>query len=181
MRIMGIDPSTNCGICLLQLNSDGEDFEIVVKSLHDYNMPKSDDKMERLAYLGGHIEEFLEVYKPEHVVIEGYSFGSKFQHEIMYSIGTVIRYIVWQRGYNYIEVPPHRLKKFVTGKGTSKKELMMLKILENWGVSIENNNMADAFALALIHVYELLGILKPDGTFLKRDAEKFLVTDLSAM
>ncbi len=45
-------------------------------------------------------------------------------------------------------VPPMTLKKFATGKGTSKKQEMLLQIYKRWGVEFLDDNAADAYALA---------------------------------
>lgn len=45
-------------------------------------------------------------------------------------------------------VPPLTLKKYATGKGTSKKQEMLLQIYKRWGVEFNDDNAADAYALA---------------------------------
>ena len=47
-----------------------------------------------------------------------------------------------------LQVPPMTLKKYATGKGTSKKQEMLLQIYKRWGVEITDDNAADAYALA---------------------------------
>jgi Holliday junction resolvasome RuvABC endonuclease subunit len=45
-------------------------------------------------------------------------------------------------------VPPLTLKKYATGKGTAKKQEMLLQIYKRWGVEFSDDNAADAYALA---------------------------------
>lgn len=45
-------------------------------------------------------------------------------------------------------VPPMTLKKYATGKGTAKKQEMLLQIYKRWGVEFNDDNAADAYALA---------------------------------
>jgi Holliday junction resolvasome RuvABC endonuclease subunit len=45
-------------------------------------------------------------------------------------------------------VPPMTLKKYATGKGTSKKQEMLLQIYKRWGIEFSDDNAADAYALA---------------------------------
>ena len=45
-------------------------------------------------------------------------------------------------------IPPMTLKKYATGKGTSKKQEMLLQIYKRWGVEFSDDNAADAYALA---------------------------------
>jgi Holliday junction resolvasome RuvABC endonuclease subunit len=47
-----------------------------------------------------------------------------------------------------LQVPPMTLKKYATGKGTSKKQEMLLQIYKRWGVEFNDDNAADAYALA---------------------------------
>jgi Holliday junction resolvasome RuvABC endonuclease subunit len=47
-----------------------------------------------------------------------------------------------------LQIPPMTLKKYASGKGTSKKQEMMLQIYKRWGVEINDDNAADAYSLA---------------------------------
>ena len=47
-----------------------------------------------------------------------------------------------------LQVPPMTLKKYATGKGTAKKQEMLLQIFKRWGVEFNDDNAADAYALA---------------------------------
>jgi len=49
---------------------------------------------------------------------------------------------------SYIITTPTTLKKFITGKGNAKKELMLLKVYKKWGKEFDNNNICDAYSLA---------------------------------
>jgi crossover junction endodeoxyribonuclease RuvC len=40
------------------------------------------------------------------------------------------------------------LKKYATGKGTSKKQEMLMQIYKRWHVEFNDDNAADAYALA---------------------------------
>jgi crossover junction endodeoxyribonuclease RuvC len=46
-----------------------------------------------------------------------------------------------------LQIPPMTLKKYATGKGTSKKQEMLLQIYKRWGVEFSDDNAADAYAL----------------------------------
>lgn len=47
-----------------------------------------------------------------------------------------------------LQVPPMTLKKYATGKGTSKKQEMLMQIYKRWNVEFNDDNAADAYALA---------------------------------
>lgn len=45
-------------------------------------------------------------------------------------------------------IPPMTLKKYATGKGTAKKQEMLLQIYKRFNVEFSDDNAADAYALA---------------------------------
>ena len=47
-----------------------------------------------------------------------------------------------------LQIPPMTLKKYATGKGTAKKQEMLLQIYKRWGLEFNDDNAADAYALA---------------------------------
>jgi Holliday junction resolvasome RuvABC endonuclease subunit len=49
-----------------------------------------------------------------------------------------------------LQIPPMTLKKYATGKGTSKKQEMLMQIYKRWGQEFNDDNAADAYALARI-------------------------------
>ena len=49
-----------------------------------------------------------------------------------------------------LQVPPMTLKKFAAGKGTAKKQEMLLQIYKRYGVEFNDDNAADAYALARV-------------------------------
>ncbi len=58
------------------------------------------------------------------VFIEGYSFGSKGKvFEIGEACGA-LKSRIWEAGYEYQTVPPTVVKKFASGKGNAKKDMM---------------------------------------------------------
>ena len=145
-RIAGVDLSF-AGTGVVVLNEDGEmvDKKCIVTS------PKDGDVIDRCCDIRLRLMGFLQVYKPylDSVIIEGPSFNSKGRSGV--DIGMlhgVIRAFLRHTGIPCHVVPPATLKKFVTGRGNAPKEVMMLKIFKRWGVEFENNNLADAYALA---------------------------------
>ena len=60
---------------------------------------------------------------------------------------TIYDYFDDERRYP-IKIPPTTLKKFVTGKGTSKKAEMLLHVFKRWGVEFSSDDAADSYGLA---------------------------------
>lgn len=54
-------------------------------------------------------------------------------------------------------VSPTALKKFATGKGTAKKNEMLLAVYRKWGVEFSNDDMSDAFSLGRLGLAILSG------------------------
>lgn len=58
-----------------------------------------------------------------------------------------------------LQIPPMTLKKYASGKGTSKKQEMLMQIYKRWQVEFNDDNAADAYALA-----RLAGKISIDAT-----------------
>ena len=140
MRIMGVDTSTKTGYVVM--NGDS------VMNVGVISHKPRPDRFERYAAYGISLMGLVEQYDIELVLIEGYSYGSKFNHQIQYELGGVLRYSLWEAGISFVEVPPKSLKKFVTGNGNAKKDLMLLGVYKRWDFDTEDDNEADAYALA---------------------------------
>lgn len=96
------------------------------------------------------------------VAMEGYSFGSQTRAHSMGECGAATKMALFElfrgrrEGFPTL-VPPPSLKKFVTGKGNSKKQEMLLGVYKKWGVELNNDNAADALALARVAAAVHLG------------------------
>ena len=53
------------------------------------------------------------------------------------------------RAYPVI-VQPQQLKKFATGNGNTKKEMLAKEVLKRWSVDFDDTNLAEAYVLARI-------------------------------
>ncbi len=47
-----------------------------------------------------------------------------------------------------LQIPPMTLKKYAAGKGTAKKQEMLMQIYKRWGLEFNDDNAADSYALA---------------------------------
>lgn len=85
--------------------------------------------------------------------LEGYAFGSQMAN-MAGELGATVKlqlaeFFPDQDGPHYpLIVPPTNLKQYITGKGTAKKNEILLYCLKNWGVEFRDDNMADSFGLA---------------------------------
>jgi crossover junction endodeoxyribonuclease RuvC len=141
MRVMGVDTSTKTGYVVLD---DGGDVAIVGVLNHK---PQA-QRFARFAHYAREVAELVDAYGVDLVIIEGYSFAGKFNNSLQYELGACIRMRLWEQGITFIEVPPTSLKKFVSGKGNAKKDLMLLGVYKRWEFDTEDDNEADAYGLA---------------------------------
>ena len=79
------------------------------------------------------------------VMIEHYAFGARGAAMIsLGELGGVIRLALYESKIPYIEVPPTLAKKFVTGKGNSNKNVVLLEMYKRFGEDLSDDNVADA-------------------------------------
>lgn len=143
---MGIDPSlTGTAVCAL----DAADSEIV--ALLTYKLPDIKG-IKRLSLLAKYLNNTLKQFEPIEIFIEGYSFMSKGRSIFnLGELGGVFRLLLAQRWNGYYEVPPTSLKKFITGKGNAKKQIMLEQTFRKYGLgseTLKDDNQVDAYGLA---------------------------------
>lgn len=91
------------------------------------------------------------ISNPFEVAMEGYAPGRKFGREMAGELGGQVKVHLWEsEGMLPLIVTPTQLKKYVTGSGGAGKNLMILGVYKRWGVEFDNDNLADAYALARV-------------------------------
>lgn len=99
------------------------------------------------------------------ISIEGFSFGSTGSRlfQIAENAG-VLKYVLNQYGYNFTVVPPTVIKKFLSGKGNSKKIVMIESFISKTGIKLHEefgsskidvkpvDDLVDAWALAAYEI-----------------------------
>lgn len=154
MLSIGIDPSlTDTGIVIIE---DGKVIcsKDVKSGSEGKNVVKRIGRINEISkQINAIISENIGVKDTEQIlVIEGYSFGSHGGMGIsLGEAGGVFRTNLIKDFPKaiFIEVPPTRLKKFITGKGNCEKDLILKEVYKNFGYDTSNNNIADAFGLSL--------------------------------
>lgn len=141
MRIMGVDTSTKTGYVILDTEGD-----VVKVGVIQYK--PEDNRFSRFSRYAQSVSNSVDAYDVDLVVIEGYSFGGKFNNSLQYELGACIRMRLYEDNTLFVEVAPTSLKKFVTGKGNAKKDLMLLGVYKRWDFDTEDDNEADAYGLA---------------------------------
>jgi crossover junction endodeoxyribonuclease RuvC len=155
---VGIDPSlTNTAVIILNQEEKIYNHKLIKTDAGAFETTE-----ERLLHIVNEVKYVANLPRLEKVYIEGLSFGSKGQAMMqLAALHFLIRCYFFQRGSVYDVVPPTTVKKFVTGKGNSKKELMLLKTFKRWGVEFEDNNLCDAYCIAQYTLNEYNEKIKP--------------------
>jgi crossover junction endodeoxyribonuclease RuvC len=143
MNFVGIDPSYN-GFAIVILDKDANIIDQkLIKS-------KSSDEIEdRILYIEKKIQFLTKLKELYYIYIEGPSYSSTGSFVLqMGALHYYLRIFFRKNIIPYMVITPPNLKKFVTGKGQAKKELILLKTYKRWKIEFEDNNLCDAYGLA---------------------------------
>lgn len=147
---VGLDPSINAtGVVVL------DDCGNIIEQ-KTFSVKDPDKMFERsLIKYEEEISFIPKIVNLASVYIEGPAYQSAGQAILqMGALHFLSRVYFFKSKVNYKVIAPGTLKKFVTGKGNSKKELMLLKTFKRWGVEFEDNNICDAYGLARMALEE---------------------------
>jgi Holliday junction resolvasome RuvABC endonuclease subunit len=98
----------------------------------------------------------------ELVVIEGLSFGSNMPSaQERAGLWFLAPRVLWKANIRMQSVAPTALKKFVCGKGSAEKSLILREVFRHWGIVADDDNSADAAGLRRIGLV-LVGAAKPE-------------------
>jgi len=145
MVFVGIDHSmTGTGIVLI--DQDGNILEQkLIKTTHE----DSDEK--RMITILDSLAFIPKIIRLKSVYIEGPSYASQGQAVLqMGALHYLIRIFLFRKKINYKIIAPGSLKKFICGNGNAKKEHMLLNIYKKWNIEFHDNNIADAYGLAMM-------------------------------
>ena len=157
---LGIDASwTALAICAVS-SGDGK---VLQEAVIRVDAKKHPNNYSRLDAIVTKFAAFLDENDPVLVAIEGYAFGATQGREMAGELGGALRTLLWKSKIPFGVIPPTVLKKIVTEKGNSKKELMILGAFKKWGYTAPNNDACDAFCLAQFAL--LAGDPKPTKAF----------------
>ena len=142
--VVGIDPSIRntavvCG------REPGELAHYVFPS-----DPKGSDIVSRITRFDlvvQRIDQVLNGWDPDVVLIEGYSNASRGRHNDIAEYGGLLRAMLIRYTGHASECPPSTLKKFATGKGNASKTVVGAKLANRYGVDFDSDDEYDAYAL----------------------------------
>lgn len=138
------------GLDLSLLSTGVVVFNLKGEVVHAATIKTKSKGMRRLLEIETELNNTFDTFFPLFICVEDYAKGAKGMVFNIGELGGVIKLLMFRRGFKYLDVTPTTLKKFVTGKGNSPKEEMMLSVYENWGYRASGNDIADAYGLAKI-------------------------------
>ena len=110
---------------------------------------------ERILDIEESVIDFFSGDKLAIAYVEGLAFGARGQAMLQLAgLHYYVRIALRLEGVNFKVIAPPTVKKFVTGKGNAKKELMLLRVYKKWGESFNDNNLCDAYSLARLALEE---------------------------
>ena len=138
MFYIGLDISTKCGYAVLNPSGECKGKGVLKSTARGFR---------RAMIIAAMVRQLVDDWFDVRVAIEGYGFANAHTLVPLVEVGTLVRKSLFDISVPYIEVAPPQLKKFTTGKGNAKKELMMLAAFKRWHVEGTNDEI-DAYCLA---------------------------------
>lgn len=139
MQILAIDQSlTKTGYWLPDKDSGG----VITTSPLKSNLLRILTIRERLCGL-------IAANKIDTVIMEDYAYGARNTRFTFTAgeVGWMIKSTCHDLDIKCVVIPATLLKKFVTGKGNSKKQNMLLACYKKYGHEFDDDNICDAFCL----------------------------------
>jgi Holliday junction resolvasome RuvABC endonuclease subunit len=164
MRVLGIDPSLS-GTGLVVLN---DDLSVAFASLVN---PGARLGPERLHFISKAVEDAAGTYASrelavDRVYIEGYSYGSPTNREVLGELGGVIRMVLFWANIEYEVIAPTSWRSQLLGKGAIKKDLVGAELMRRYhaelkDVELPSLDVLEAWAIAYAGMQRLRGVYAP--------------------
>lgn len=147
---VGLDLSLN-GTAIVIVDDKGK-----ILSKNRFKTKPIDLIEDRLFFISSQVLSVLETTNIERLYIEGLSYSSSGQSTMeLAGLHYVVRCLIAQKyGVIYKLVAPPSLKKFVSGVGNCKKNLMLLYAFKKFGEEFDDDNICDAYCLARMAIDE---------------------------
>lgn len=141
----GVDLSLNsAGIVILDSNYNIKLQKIITSKTEDEIDVRINEIVNSILFL------FLPYKDKLSINVEGLSFFvSKSQRGLQLAgLHYVLRNHLLVNSIPFEITPPTSLKKYITGKGTAKKNIIIKEIYKRWGIDFDSDDLADAYGLA---------------------------------
>lgn len=110
------------------------------------------DELKRIRKIVAEIKEVVGKHTPDVAIIENLAFAVRSTTALtqLAALNYFTRAVLSDLDIPWYLVAPTSLKKFATGNGASKKDVMLIEVFKRWGVTILNDNENDAYCLAQV-------------------------------
>lgn len=149
IKSLGIDLSlVGTGIILLEKGKIKSRQLITSKPTGDLPI----NELKRIRKIIEEIEDIVTTEMPDIAVIEGLAFMARNTTALVQlsALNYMTRSLLFDYKIPFVIVAPTSLKKFITGNGSAKKDVMLIEVYKRYGVSILNDNECDAYGLSQI-------------------------------
>jgi Holliday junction resolvasome RuvABC endonuclease subunit len=142
VRYVGLDLSlTATGVAV-----SVDDLPIAMWTLNDCPY---DNGIERLDWILAVVIDYCR--EADMVAVEGLSYGSHTPSALERAgLWHLVAHGLWKRGIKSASIPPTVLKKYVAGKGTAEKSIMIREVYRRWNIMAANDNESDGAGLVMI-------------------------------
>ena len=156
---LGLDLSlTGTGVIILEDGKIAKRHLIKSKPVGDLPL----NEVRRIRKIVEEIEMIISENEIQIAVIEGLAFMVRNATALVQlsALNYMVRGVLDDYNIPFVIVAPTSLKKFATGSGGSKKDVMLIEVFKRWGVTILDDNENDAFCLAKVGEELIIG--KPE-------------------
>lgn len=138
---VGVDQSANhTGVAVLS-----REGELLLSELIE---PKTRG-IQRLVEIRDTLIRLLDPFGPFEIgVWESYALEATNQAFLLGEVGGIVQLVLHDRASRVESCAPVALKKFTTGNARADKAEMMQHVADRWGAPFDDDNRADAYALA---------------------------------
>lgn len=146
MKVIGLDISTRTGVACVTITENKIEIEAA-----EFTASRAAGTIPRADAIAKQVSMWIQgLWKPPYptIWIEGYGYANHHTIVILAEVGTLVRHELYKRELEWNTVPPTSLKKLVTGKGNSPKDMMMKEVYKRWGFE-GTDNECDAVGLAM--------------------------------
>jgi crossover junction endodeoxyribonuclease RuvC len=101
----------------------------------------------RLDQIRNHFVGLFRDYSIDIVIIEEYAWGARGHAFSLGELGGVLKITCFDLGIPMFSMPIASHKKYTTGKGNTKKDLMIKDVYKKYKIDTDNDNEADAISM----------------------------------
>lgn len=144
LRVLGLDPSlSSTGYAYRESNGSVATGRVTTDDLRG---------AWRLHYIRAQVGKILDSVQPAVVAYEDYAMGGHGNVKSQFAqaeLGGILKTLIWERGIDYLCIPPTSMKSVIALNGSAKKGGISTALRIRFGIDVVQNDEADAAGLLL--------------------------------